>query len=289
MELRRKPVAEERETVLEWTGHTDRGRVRKNNEDSFLGVRFDGREVQYLGKVGRASLASHDVVFAVSDGMGGALAGEFASRIVVEKITELLPRAFQQSASGLNSGFKDVLVELFHRIHDAIDRMGRAYAECRGMGATLSLAWMTPGWLYFAHVGDSRLYYLASGAKELKQVSEDDTHVGWLYRTGQISEREARNHPRRSALSKALGAGHQFVDPQVGAIGFEPGDRFILCTDGVSDGLFDRQIHRVLCDPGINERDLSPAHRLVRAAVDLSGKDNTTAMVIEVLSEQAQT
>ncbi len=267
---------------VSWTGHTDRGRVRKNNEDAFLGVRFDAREVEYLGKVGATTLETHDLVFAVSDGMGGALAGEFASRIVLEKVTELLPRAFQQHALGMSSGFEDVLTELFHRIHDAINRMSRAYAECQGMGATLTLCWLSPGWLYFAHIGDSRLYYLPVGAESPKQLSQDDSHVGWLFRTGQISEREARNHPRRSALSKALGAGHQFVDPQVGAVGLEPGDQFILCTDGVVDGLFDRQIHRLLHDPGTREKALPPAPRLVQAAVDLSGKDNTTAMVLEI-------
>src|SRR5579864_9316843 len=86
---------------LRWFGWTDAGCVRKNNEDSFLGLRFDGREVHRLGKFGDASLAAHDFTFAVCDGMGGAKAGEYASQIAVEKITTLLPRAFQQSASGI--------------------------------------------------------------------------------------------------------------------------------------------------------------------------------------------
>ena len=78
---------------LQWFGWTDIGRVRKNNEDSFLGLRFDAQEVQRLGKIGEASLAAHDYTFAVCDGMGGAKAGEFASNIAVEKITTLLPPA----------------------------------------------------------------------------------------------------------------------------------------------------------------------------------------------------
>jgi len=267
---------------LTWTGHTDPGRVRKNNEDAFLGVRFDANEVQFLGKIGDGSLDRHDMVFAVSDGMGGANAGEFASKIVVEQVTRLLPRAFKQTASGFSAGFEDVLGELFHQIHGELTQLGNAYEECQGMGATLSLVWVTPQWLYFGHIGDSRIYYFPADGSAIKQLSEDDSHVGWLFRTGKINEREARNHPRRSSLSKALGAGHQFVDPQVGAIGLEKGDAFLLCTDGVVEGLFNRQIQRILTDPGVNEAKLAPAKRIVDAAIAISGKDNTTALYFQV-------
>src|SRR6185503_3702089 len=89
---------------LRWSGWTDRGRVRANNEDSFLALQFDAREIHRLGRIGEASTASMDFAFAVSDGMGGAHAGEFASRIAVEKIATLLPRSFQQSARGLEAG-----------------------------------------------------------------------------------------------------------------------------------------------------------------------------------------
>ncbi|MEI9998329.1 MAG: protein phosphatase 2C domain-containing protein [Verrucomicrobiota bacterium] len=117
------------------------------------------------------------------------------------------------------------------------------------MQATLSLCWFTPGWMYFAHIGDSRIYYLPAQATELKQLSHDDTFVGWLYRTGQISEREARHHPRRTALQKALGGGNQFIEPQVGAVAYEPGDLFLLCTDGLNDGLYNGQIYELLRHP----------------------------------------
>ncbi|MEA3186497.1 MAG: family protein phosphatase, partial [Chthoniobacter sp.] len=157
METTPSPSKPER---LRWSGHTDRGKVRKNNEDSFLALRFDAHTVDYLGKTGEASLVSTDFVFAVSDGMGGAMAGEFASRITVEKITRLLPPSFQQSASGLHAGFDDVLTELFDQIHKALMYLGESYEECSGMGATLSLCWFTPQWMYFAHIGDSRVYYL---------------------------------------------------------------------------------------------------------------------------------
>lgn len=266
-------------TQLQWSGRTDRGKVRPNNEDAFLGLQFDAREVRHLGKVGAAPTSQMDFAFAVSDGMGGAQAGEFASRIAVEKITKLLPRSFHQSATGLAAGFGDVLTELFTQVHRALVYLGESYDECRGMEATLSLCWFTPGWLYFGHIGDSRIYYLPKGADTLKQLSQDDTHVGWLFRQGKLNEREARNHPRRNVLQKALGGGNQFVDPQVGAVAYEPGDTFLLCTDGLTEGLYHHQLVELLRAP---EPAAGPdtAHRLVDAALANDGRDNTTALVI---------
>lgn len=268
-------------THLRWYGLTHRGKVRKNNEDSFLCLRFDAQEVQYLGKVGDSTLEHHDYTFAVSDGMGGALAGEFASRITVEKITRLLPKSYKLSASGLEAGFGDVLAELFTQIHQSLTAYGRHYPECAGMGATLSLAWFTPGRMFFGHVGDSRIYHHSSKAGTFTQVTHDDTYVGWMYRQGQLNEREARNHPRKNVLQKALGGGHQFVDPQVGAVPFEPGDSFLLCTDGLNEGLFDARLEEILQTRAQHEEN--PTQRLIDSSLALGGRDNLTAVVIEIL------
>lgn len=279
-----QPSVKASETLrLRWSGVSDRGKIRPNNEDSFLALQFDAQEVRYLGKVGEASTAQCDFVFAVSDGMGGAMAGEYASRIAVEKIARLLPRSFKQTAVGMEAGFADVLEELFDQIHRALTYLGGSYEECSGMGATLSLCWFTPGWMYFGHIGDSRIYYLPKREGGMKQLTEDDTHVGWLYRQGQINERQAREHPRRTVLQKALGAGHQFVDPQVGAVAYEPGDLFLLCTDGVVDGLYDAPLLEILRSPEPSVKVVGPAQRLVTAAVERSGRDNTTAVVVEAL------
>jgi PPM family protein phosphatase len=274
---RSTPIAQN----LRWFGHTDRGKIRPNNEDSFLGLQFNTRELHHLGKYGDAATEQSDFAFAVSDGMGGAMAGEFASRITVEKVTRLLPPSFKQSAAGIEVGYDDILGELFQQIHAALTHLGESYQECAGMGATLSLCWFTPGWMYFAHIGDSRIYFLPGRDEEIKQLSHDDTHVGWLFRNGKLNEREARNHPRRNVLQKSLGAGNQFVDPQLGAVAFEPGDRFLLCTDGITDGLYDGQLAELLRSPSEAEAEANPAQRLVKAAVTHSGRDNTTALVIE--------
>ncbi|HEY5705457.1 MAG TPA: protein phosphatase 2C domain-containing protein [Terrimicrobiaceae bacterium] len=266
---------------LHWYGQTDRGKIRQNNEDSFLCLQFDALELHYLGKIGESSPANVDFVFAVSDGMGGAMAGEFASRVAVEKITRLLPPTFKRSAAGLPVDFEDVLDELFSEIHRALMYLGSTDPDCSGMGATLSMCWFTPGRMYFGHIGDSRIYYLSKREGGLKQVSHDDTHVGWLLRNAKISEWEARQHPGRNALQRALGAGHQFVDPQVGAVAFESGDLFLLCTDGLVDGLYDAQILDILQSSRPFGAGSNPAQRLVRTSVAQAGRDNTTALVIE--------
>lgn len=263
---------------LRWSGLSDVGRFRKNNEDTFLALRFDGNDTQYLGKSGDGSLHDMDFVFAVSDGMGGKAAGEFASKITIEKVTKMLPRSFRHSASGLVPGFNDILDELIHEIHHALTYLGNSYEECAGMGATLSLAWLTPGHLYFGHVGDSRIYYFpaAGGAK---QLTEDHTRPGWLRRKGEINEREARNHPAKNSLQQSLGSSFQFLEPQIGSVIHEPGDRFLICSDGLVDGLWDHRIADLLREP----YDPEIAHRLVKEAVTASGRDNTTALVIEIL------
>jgi protein phosphatase len=170
-------------------------------------------------------------------------------------------------------------MELFGEIHKALAYLGGSYEECFGMEATLSLCWFTPGWMYYGHIGDSRIYYLPANSSEIKQLSHDDTHVGWLLRNGQINEREARTHPRRHVLQKALGGGNQFVEPQVGAVGYEPGDTFLLCTDGLTDGLYHHHLIDLLRDGSVE----NPAQHLVAAAVEHSGRDNTTALVIQTV------
>jgi PPM family protein phosphatase len=266
---------------IRWSGLTDTGRYRPNNEDTFLALRFDGHDINFLGKDGESSLAGSDFVFAVSDGMGGAKSGEFASRITVDRITRLLPRSFRLSAAGISGGFSEVLLELFSAIHADLLKLGQSYAECAGMGATLSLCWFRPDCMYFGHVGDSRIYYLPAGGG-LTQVSHDHSHVGWLKRKGELNEREARNHPRKNALHQALGAGSQFVDPQVGAVSHRPGDRFLICSDGLIEGLWDRRIESIIRTHAAAPGGPTAAYALVSEALQASGRDNTTALVVEI-------
>lgn len=263
---------------VRWSGLTHPGHVRPNNEDTFLALEFDGREVRYLGKTGEASSLRTDFVFAVSDGMGGANSGEFASRITKDKITHLLPKGFRRHVPGPASGYDATLRELFDAIHYDLLKLGQSYEECRGMGTTLSLCWLTPGWLYFGHIGDSRIYHLPPGGG-IHQLSHDHGHVGWLRRSGKIREREAREHPMRNVLNQALGAEHMFIDPQLQALPCAPGDRFLLCSDGLTQELWDRQLEEIVRTTGTP----AAAPRLIHAALERHGRDNITALVVEAL------
>ena len=272
-------IADSAETVR-WLGQTDVGRFRKDNQDSFLLLAVDGEGVKRLGKYGEADLKANDFIFAVSDGMGGAKAGDFASRIAIDKIARLMPQSFRSAASGIEIGFQDLLGELFDQIHAELTHLGFSYEELQGMGATLSLCWVRPGWLYFAHVGDSRIYQLPE-AGGINQVSHDHTHVGWLQRDGKLTETAARSHAGRNALQQVLGGKNQKLSPQFGAIGYESGDRFLICSDGLVEGLFDRGMERIIRSPAPHLKG-TPAEMLVPEAVQTDGNDNTTAVVFEM-------
>jgi len=181
----------------------------------------------------------------------------------------------------LQAGVHDVLTELYAQVHRALVYLGHAYEECHGMQTTLSLCWFMPGWAYFGHVGDSRIYHLPRNKNEILQLTQDDTHVGWLLRKGQINDREARNHPRRNVLQKALGGENQFVDPQIGAVAYERDDIFLICSDGLTEGLYNHYLIDLLRASARNKK-INAAQRLVTEAVKNDGRDNTTAVVVQV-------
>ena len=268
---------------ITWSGLTHPGRFRKNNEDSFLGINLNGREVRLLGKEGSASLEKDgDFIFAVSDGMGGANAGEFASRIAIDYITRKLPSSFRLGVMGLSQGYHDFLTELFEEVNQQMASMSFHYEECRDMGATLSLCWFTPEWVYYAHVGDSRIYYLPSTGG-LKQLSHDHTYPGGLFRKGRINELQLRTHPEKHILLRSLGGRTDGIETQLGAVGFESGDTFVINSDGINDGVRDRRLEELIRKPPPRFSELAPSERLVKDSMEESGRDNLTAIVVSIL------
>jgi len=266
---------------LRWWGLTDKGPFRKNNQDAFLALTFDSNDLRLLGKEGEADFQLGDFVFAVSDGMGGANAGEFASRIAVQAITQRFPKKFRTPEMDAEGSHEALMVALFEQIHAEMVVMGRHYEECEGMGATLSLLWLSPWKAWFCHAGDSRIY-LSRAGEPLRQLTHDHTHVGWLFRNGQINEREARYHHGRHLLQMGLGGKHAAVQPQSGSLDILPGDQFVLCTDGLIDGLWDSTIAKLLLTPPPRLADLPPAQRLMTEALSESGRDNATVVVLEM-------
>lgn len=280
---------------IQWSAMTHTGTFRSNNEDRFLAMLVNERGVQYLGKQGAINTGVADVLFAVADGMGGERSGELAGKIAIENITRLLPRAYLLSDAHLEDSAPSILRGLYANIHRELVQLGSADPLCVNMGATLTLVWIHRSMVMFAHIGDTRLYKIRtceslasesfdSDADRMVQLSEDHTYVGWLRRSGQINEREARFHPRKNILAKALGAGNQFAEPQVGVFRVQPHEKLILCSDGITEGLWDRAILDLVVNPESSIVDLTPAQRLVLSAVTESGRDNSTSIVIEFLA-----
>lgn len=224
---------------------SDVGRVRDLNEDS-------------CGFVG--------TLFVVADGMGGAKAGEVASAMAVQHLLTL---------EGEDSGFSDVLHTIVEA-NAAIHRKAREDESFTGMGTTVTVLKLVINRAFVAHVGDSRAYLARGG--ELRQLTSDHTLVAELVRNGGITEREALVHPQRHFLTRALGTEIQ-VDPEIIEIGTEPGDTFLLCTDGLSGMLSDGEIAKVL-ESGQMAQNI--AEELVRRACEAGGSDNVSVIVVRV-------
>ena len=273
---------------VSWSAFTP-GSFRKNNEDRFLAVLSNQHGVRYLGKVGCASTADGDTVFAVADGMGGERSGELAGKIAIDELTRMLPKAQSLNHRTLAETYRQILKELFLSIHKELERIGFD-VHCRNMGSTFTVVWIHGALVMYAHIGDTRLYRLVRAEGEstypmkMLQLSEDHTFVGWLRRTGQINERQARFHPRKNVLSRALGAGHQIVEPQIGCFKMAVGEKLLLCTDGVIEGLWDHAIRDMISQGApADESSQSDAERLVMTAVGESGRDNSTAIIVEAV------
>jgi protein phosphatase len=147
----------------------------------------------------------------------------------------------------------------------------------KGMAATLAFAWFTPENMYLANVGDSRIYRSRGG--KLEQLTKDHTSAWAQWKRGEIHEIQYRTHPRRSALYEVVGGGHLQVCPHFAAVNYQSGDRFLICSDGLIDGVWERNISEAL------SAESSPREacgNLLKRAMDNSGTDDTTLVVIRI-------
>ena len=230
---------------------TDVGCVREHNEDS---------------------LAVAPPLYVVCDGMGGHAAGEVASEIAVDVICDRAPA--HPDASALGQAVEEANLAI---IRAAREGVGRA-----GMGCTCTAAMLEKDKLVIAQVGDSRAYLLHKG--QMQQLTRDHSLVADLIEAGQITEAEARVHPQRSVITRALGSDPR-TQPDLFEITVEAGDRLLLCSDGLSTMLEDDQIAKILANHSEPQRC---AAQLVNEAVGRGGYDNVTVIVVDVtgLAEQ---
>jgi protein phosphatase len=229
---------------------TDVGRVRSGNEDSFM--------VQ-------------DPLFAVADGMGGHQGGEVASKLALEEL-------------GRVTEVRD-LADTVREANRAVFRKASEDPNLAGMGTTLTAIMGDGAGIRVAHIGDSRLYVLRDG--ELTRVTTDHTVVERLVEEGRLTPEEAEMHPQRSILTKALGV-DQEADPDDELVELEPGDRLLLCSDGLTGMIDEARIASILQS---HDDPQAAADALVDAANEAGGQDNITSVVIDVLDagEEAAT
>lgn len=210
----------------------------------------------------------------VADGMGGHAHGEVASAVTVSAFTELEARLPQDLTD------IDLAAQMTDALVDATDRLGRRAAEdpeTRGMGTTVVSLLLTGEQLALAHIGDSRIYRLRD--EDLVQLTHDHTMVQQLVDQGQITAEEAAHHPRRSVLMRALSTDHE-PEPDLDRIDIVEGDRFLLCSDGVTAVLDDESLQRELVSAADPD---AVVDRLIELANDGGGPDNITAIVADVV------
>ncbi|NIR43559.1 MAG: Stp1/IreP family PP2C-type Ser/Thr phosphatase [Gemmatimonadetes bacterium] len=244
---------------MKWTyaGRTDVGQVRQGNEDSLFAAEEQG-------------------VFIVADGMGGHVAGEVASQIVAETVGPGVAEAVKEGVRG--GELEARMVDLIEEANQAILERADNEPEKRGMGTTLTLLTLVPEGEYVIYqVGDSRGYVLRGGT--LSQLTRDHTVVQQQVDRGALTPEQARDHPLSHILTRALGT-EPNVEADTYGDRYEPGDLFLLCSDGLSGMVPDEQLERILSDKGGELQ--SAVDELIAAANDAGGLDNITAVLVKI-------
>lgn len=264
--------------ILHWAALTHSGSRKPRNDDALIAFASGPDGPRLLPGNGSSSLSQQDYIFAISDGMGGGNAGDIASSTLLQQMAEIIPLTFKAAASGF---FPDSLAHLtsaINSVHQRINHTAALTPAHAGMAATLALTWFTPENLYLANIGDSRIYLSRSGT--LTQLSRDHTRAWGQWKRGEITEPEYRAHPRRAALYEIVGGGHPHVHPYLAAVPILPGDRLLICSDGLIDGLWERNIANALAAPTALPSEI--AITLLKRAIDNSGIDDTSLIVITV-------
>jgi protein phosphatase len=230
---------------------TDVGLVRKGNEDNLV-------------------VLAKPHIYAVADGMGGEAAGEVASQMLVDTVQEWL--------SGREVVEEDDLCQAVINANKAIRNYVLEHPGCEGMGTTATLLHIDDksSCGRWAHVGDSRLYVLRQDSQILEQITQDHSYVEDLVREGTITPEEAKSHPQRNMLTRAVGAMENLVVDS-GCVTAHAGDIFLLATDGLMKHVADEEIVHLL-----RAGQENPAKALLNAALSAGGTDNVTAVVVSL-------
>lgn len=244
-------------------GLTDIGRKRDHNEDSY-------------------GLFQETGLYMVADGMGGHAAGELASRIAVDTVSGFVGASSGRDDITFPFGYDRGMGRAANRLVNAVKLANGAVIsrasgspELKGMGTTVVAALVDEGQLYVAHVGDSRAYRFSGGS--LSRITTDHSFVEEQVRLGMIAPDKARSHPMRNIITRALGV-RQEVAIDVSEHVLAPGDMYLLCTDGLTGMVDDREIERVINAMGDDLQECVDI--LIAVANNNGGNDNITAVLI---------
>ena len=239
---------------------TDLGNVRTNNEDAAASFKM----------VDQNGINDKGYLLIVADGMGGHLAGEVASKTAIETIKEFYFK------SGKEENKEYILQQAFKAANKKIFELACAETWYRGMGTTCTVAAIVGQKLYYAHAGDSRAYLFKNN--QMTRLTEDHTYVQELLSNGVIAETELATHPDRNILTNAMGTKpHLRVDTGEYNYGFEPGDRLLLCSDGLTGYLNDNELTTILASNSLQDC----ADYCIREAKRRGGMDNITVVLAE--------
>lgn len=262
---------------VSWSSRSEGGTMRESNDDAFLALEVGPQRTTKYDAHGEALLQPSHLVLAVSDGMGGGSAGELASRLVLSWVKRNCTELYETLQDADTDRTSNVLNRLMNEAHNGLNDLAATESSLKGMGATLTLVWLTPGELAFAHIGDSRLYLRRSG--KTTQLTQDHSRAWAEWKRGGLTEYAYRAHPRRSALSDALGGGHNNILPQIECRSLQDGDRLLLCTDGIIDGLWEKGLAAELSSGG-EAKECS--FQILRRARESSSRDDATVIVADI-------
>jgi protein phosphatase len=275
--------------IVELYAKSDVGRVRRGNEDNFLVLNLSNEQT-WTGSDGasapvdltRFDLGEKGLVLVVSDGMGGALAGDVASRMAVESVREMLMGSDSEEPCNPELPLVDCLKNATVYANLAIHLRSQEDSRCAGMGATFTGAAVRGDNLDLVQVGDSRAYIIRKN--QIRLATKDQSLVQQLVDVGQISESEAETHMFRNVILQALGAQSE-VTPVTGRIRLRRGDVVLLCSDGLSGKLRSEDIQNILMD----QADLSIAcSELIAEANNRGGEDNITVVLARFLGDDLE-
>jgi serine/threonine protein phosphatase PrpC len=245
---------------IEIASLTDVGLQRANNEDSYL----------YWEPVSDADFQRKGRLAVIADGMGGYEGGQEASRLAIETVRHVYD-------AGFSGDPQETLLQALTTAHETIQRYGEVHPQFQGMGTTCTALSIVANELFFAHVGDSRLYLVRDTS--VSRLTRDHSYVGRLVESGIVRSEDAETHPQRHILTAALGSGREVLpDIPPLPVALQEGDTLILCTDGLWSLVPESELGRI----AQSNPPQQACNELVNLALERGGPDNITVLVLRI-------